>query len=104
MKTSHPAGRIEATYRERTQRSAALTQEALGIFPGGVTRSVTFYAPYPIYMAEGCGCRVTDVDGNEYLDHLNNYGSMIHGHAHPAITRAIAAQATRGTDFGTPTE
>src|SRR5260221_8309982 len=104
MKVSHPHSRVEATYRKRTRRSAALHQEALSLLPGGVSRSVTFYAPYPTYMAEGCGCRVTDVDGNEYLDHLNNYGSMIHGHAHPAITRAIGAQAAKGTDFGTPTE
>src|SRR5436189_906642 len=104
MKASDTVSRIEATYRGRTRRSAALHQEALGLFPGGVTRSVTFFPPYPTYMAEGCGCRVTDVDGNEYIDHLNNFGSMIHGHGHAGIARALASQATRGTDFGTPTE
>jgi len=95
---------IEATYRARTKRSAALQAEAEKVFPGGVTRSVTWHSPYPTYMAEGCGCRVTDVDGNEYLDCVNNYGSMIHGHAHPGVVRAIAAQAAKGTDFGTPQE
>src|SRR5436189_4697742 len=104
MKASDTVSRIEATYRGRTRRSAALHQEALGLFPGGVTRSVTWHAPYPTYMAEGCGCRVTDVDGNEYLDCVNNYGSLIHGHAHPAIVRAIAGQVAKGTDFGTPQE
>src|SRR6185503_21232894 len=95
---------IEATYRSRTSRSAALHREALKLFPGGVTRSVTYFPPYPTYLAEGCGCRVTDVDGNEYLDYLNNYGSMIHGHAHPAVVAAMRKQAGKGTDFGTPTE
>jgi glutamate-1-semialdehyde 2,1-aminomutase len=47
---------------------------------------------------------VRDVDSNEYLDVQNNFGSMIHGHAHPAIAAAISAQAARGTDFGGPTE
>ncbi len=79
-------------------------REAESLFPGGVTRSVTFFAPYPTYIAEGCGCRVTDVDGNQYIDHLNNFGSMIHGHAHKGVTQALAAQAASGTDFGTPTE
>ncbi|MBI4502325.1 MAG: aspartate aminotransferase family protein [Gemmatimonadetes bacterium] len=95
---------IESAYRARTPRSAGLHRDALALFPGGVTRSVTFYPPYPTYLAEGCGCRVTDVDGNEYVDHLNNFGSMIHGHAHPGVVRAIQAQAAKGTDFGTPTE
>ena len=45
-----------------------------------------------------------DVDFNEYLDVQNNFGSMIHGHAHPSIVAAIGAQAARGTDFGSPTE
>ena len=95
---------IEATYRSRTPRSAELHREALDVFPGGVTRSVTWHPPYSPYVAEGCGCRVTDVDGNEYIDFLNNFGSMIHGHAHPAIVGALASQAARGTDFGMPTE
>ena len=94
---------IERTYRSRTPRSAALHDAALSVFPGGVTRSVTFHAPYPAYVAEGCGCRVTDVDGNGYIDHLNNFGSMIHGHAHPAIVASIQEQARHGTDFGSPT-
>jgi glutamate-1-semialdehyde 2,1-aminomutase len=94
---------VEAAYRARTARSATLHHEALRVFPGGVTRSITFYPPYPVYLAEGCGCRVTDVDGNSYLDALNNYGSMIHGHAHPAVVAALQQQVTRGTDWGTPT-
>jgi glutamate-1-semialdehyde 2,1-aminomutase len=94
---------IEQQYRQRTQRSAQLHQDAAGLFPGAVTRSVTSYPPHPVYVNEGCGCRVTDVDGNTYLDFLNNYGSMIHGHAHPAVVAALREQAGRGTDWGTPT-
>lgn len=95
---------IEEAYRARTPRSAALHEEARCIFPGGATRSVTLFQPYPVYVASGRGCRVVDVDFNEYLDVQNNFGSMIHGHAHPAIVGAVSAQATRGTDFGSPTE
>src|SRR5215208_7150099 len=95
---------IEAAYRARTARSAALHDDALVCFPGGVTRSVTFHSPYPTYIADGCGCRVRDVDGNEYVDLVGNFGSMIHGHAHPAIVAAIREQVGHGTDFGAPTE
>lgn len=95
---------IEEVYRARTPRSAALHEEARCIFPSGATRSVTLFQPYPVYIASGRGCRVVDVDFNEYLDVQNNFGSMIHGHAHPAIVGAVSAQATRGTDFGSPTE
>jgi glutamate-1-semialdehyde 2,1-aminomutase len=67
--------------------------------PGGDTRTVAFHAPYPLYLVEGSGCRITDADGNEYLDLLNNYTSLIHGHAHPAIVEAVGAQVPRGTAF-----
>ena len=95
---------IEATYRARTARSAALHTEAQRVFPGGSTRSATVFPPYPVYMAGGCGCRLRDVDGNEYIDHVGNFASMIHGHAHPAVAAAIRDQLARGTDFGSPTE
>lgn len=95
---------IEATYRVRTPKSAALHAEARRVFPGGSTRPVTLFPPYPLYMAEGCGCRVRDVDGHEYLDHVGNFASLIHGHAHPVVVAAIRDQLTRGTDFGAPTE
>jgi len=95
---------IERAYRARTPKSAALHADATRVFPGGVTRSVTFHAPYPVYIAAGCGCRVRDVDDNEYIDCLGNFGAMIHGHAHPAIVGAIREQVGHGTDFGAPTE
>jgi glutamate-1-semialdehyde 2,1-aminomutase len=96
--------RIEAAYRARTARSEALHQAALRIIPGGVTRSVTFYSPYPVSISSGHGCRVTDADGNGYLDHLNNFGSMIHGHAHADVVAAVREQVGHGIDFGAPTE
>ena len=95
---------IEATYRARTPKSAALHAEACRLIAGGSTRSVTLFAPHPVYMAEGCGCRLRDVDGNEYIDFIGNFASMIHGHAHPEIAAAIRDQLGRGTDFGAPTE
>ncbi len=93
---------IEESYLARTARSRALHKRAAECFPGGVTRSIAHFAPYPTSMVSGSGCRVTDEDGNVYLDLVNNYGSLIHGHGHPRIVEAIRDQVTRGIDYGAP--
>jgi glutamate-1-semialdehyde 2,1-aminomutase len=72
--------------------------------PGGNTRSIVWQSPYPVYAASGKGAYVTDVDGNRYLDLLNNYYTLIHGHARPEVVEAIAQQAALGTCFSMPTE
>src|SRR5947209_6411273 len=77
---------------------------ALASLPGGNTRTTVFMKPYPIYAARGEGCRVWDVDGNEYIDCINNFTSLIHGHAHPALVEAAKRQLALGTAFGLPTE
>jgi glutamate-1-semialdehyde 2,1-aminomutase len=83
--------------------SARLWQRAQGVLPGGNTRTTVFMAPRPIYAAEGDGCWLTDVDGERRLDLLNNYTSLIHGHAHPAVTEAAARRLARGASFAMPT-
>jgi glutamate-1-semialdehyde 2,1-aminomutase len=93
---------VLAAYRARTPRSAELHEAARRVMPGGDTRTIAFHAPYPLAMEEGRGCVVVDADGNEYIDLLNNYTSLIHGHAHPAVTAAVAAQVGRGTAFPNP--
>ena len=95
---------LEATYRARTNGSSELYERALANLPGGDTRTGTFFLPYPTFMARGAGCRLWDVDGNEYIDCLSNFTSLVHGHSHPDVTRAIAEQASRGTAHGAPVE
>src|SRR5438874_4719610 len=89
-------------YGFATSRSRALVERLRQSLPGGDTRSITYYAPYPLALARGSGYRVWDVDGNEFIDLLNNYTSLYHGHAHPAIAEAIARQAAEGTCFPAP--
>src|SRR5574341_663 len=99
--TPHPVARqIEETYRRRTPRSAEHYQAAQRYLPGGDTRTITYFDPYPLYFAQGQGQHLYDVDGNVYLDFLGNYTSIIHGHSHPDLTRAIHEQAANGTAFG----
>ena len=88
----------------RTEQSFALFNRALEVMPGGNTRTTVWHAPHPVYAVSGCGCRVVDADGNEYLDFLNNYTSMIHGHANPVVAEAVRKQLELGTCFAMPTE
>ena len=102
---SQQATTLEPKIR-KTTRSAALYDEARALIPGGTSSIIRWssYEPYPIYMERGNGPRLTDVDGNEYLDYLLGYGALINGHSHPRIIQAIREQSEKGLMFGTPVE
>ncbi|MFN0177491.1 MAG: aspartate aminotransferase family protein [Gemmatimonadales bacterium] len=91
-------------YLSRTPKSKALYDRAVRVMPGGDTRTGTFHAPYPIFVSRGHGCRLWDADGNEYLDFLNNFTSLVHGHAHSSVQDALVKQGTQGTVHGTANE
>jgi glutamate-1-semialdehyde 2,1-aminomutase len=91
-------------YPDPQSRSKALYDRAVASLPGGNSRTTVFMSPYPIYAARGEGCRVWDVDGNVFIDCINNFTSLIHGHAHPRLVEAATRQIALGTAFGLPTE
>ena len=91
-------------YPDSKSRSQQLYDRALKSLPGGNSRTTVFMQPYPIYAARGEGCRVFDIDGNEYIDCINNFTSLIHGHAHPVLIEAATRQLALGSAFGMPTE
>jgi glutamate-1-semialdehyde 2,1-aminomutase len=95
---------IHAAYAARRPNSQKLHDQARRFMPGGDTRSVTFYKPFPTFMKYGQGFTIVDVDGFEYIDFQNNYNSLIHGHAHPRITEAVTKQIQLGTVYGSPAE
>jgi len=84
-----------ARYRARHPRSAASLADAATALPGGNTRSVLFYAPFPLSMARGEGCRLWDEDGHAYLDALGEFTAALYGHSNPVIREAIE-EALRG--------
>ena len=94
---------ITRGYAQPDSMSARLWRRAQEVLPGGNSRTTVFMAPHPIYAAEGEGGWVTDVDGDRRLDLLNNYTSLIHGHAHPAVTEAATRRLARGASFPLPT-
>ena len=77
--------REEKRLNEATPKSAETYKRAHDVLSGGVASSYQLRDPWPIYLERGDGPRVWDVDGNEYLDFHNGFGSMVQGHAHPAI-------------------
>ena len=89
--------KYENTYRKRTPKSQAATKKAEKFMPGGQTRRGTFYPPYPIWVDKAEGCKLTDVDGNEYIDFHNCYTTMIVGHGNPKVLEAIRQQLLKST-------
>ena len=91
-------------FRDPDSNTARLYERAARSMIGGTSRIHYHFAPYPIFAASGAGAVVTDVEGVERLDFLNNMTALIHGHAHPDITRALAEQIRLGTAFSEPVE
>ena len=97
----HP---VIESYRAFSPTSEALAKRACEVFPGGDTRASAHYGPYPLSMKSAQGCRLTDVDGNELLDFMNNFTSLIHGHAHPDVVAAVQTQVELGSAYAAPSE
>jgi glutamate-1-semialdehyde 2,1-aminomutase len=93
---------MEESLRLRTRKSGEFVEEAKQVLPGGVTSSFQEHSPHPIFIVEGQGSKVVDLDGNEYSDFHNGFGVMVVGHAHPLVAAAIADTATKGTHFAAP--
>jgi len=89
------------------EQSVKLFAEAQQYIPGGVNSPVRAFKSVggnPVYIAKGEGSRITDVDGNTYIDYIGSWGPLILGHAHPRVLAAIQEAAVLGTSFGAPTE
>ncbi len=95
---------LEQLFKEKNKRSYNAFKRAQSILPGGSTREISFHKPYPIYIKKGNGCWIQDIDNHTILDFLNNYMSLILGHAHPKIVEAVKSQINNGTSFSAPTE
>ncbi len=89
------------------KRSGALFARALDCIPGGVNSPVRAFGNVggtPAFFRQAQGSRVTDEDGNSFIDYVGSWGSLILGHSHPAVIAAVKEQADLGLSFGAPTE
>ena len=88
------------TYTTRNPASLARHQAAVTVMPGGNTRTVLHYAPFPLGIARGEGGYLWDVDGHRYVDFLGEYTAGIYGHSHPVIRAALEQALDGGLNFG----
>ncbi len=90
----------------KSTRSAVLFARAQQVMPGGVSSPVRAFKAVggtPRFITKGKGARITDEDGNRYLDYVMSWGPLIHGHAPKGLLKALARAAAHGTSFGAPT-
>ncbi|MFP4347132.1 MAG: glutamate-1-semialdehyde 2,1-aminomutase [Thermodesulfobacteriota bacterium] len=81
-------------------------EDALRIIPGGVNspvRACKSVGGEPLFIDKAEGSRITDIDGNSYIDYVGSWGPMILGHNHPEVIRFIESVLSKGTSFGAPT-
>ena len=81
---------------ESTQGSKRMFERAHEVMPLGVPSSYHARDPWPIYIERGEGAQVWDVDGRQLWDFHNGFGSMVMGHAHPAIVKAVSDRVASG--------
>lgn len=88
------------------QKSITAFAEAQKHIPGGVNspvRSFRSVGGNPLFIASAKGSKITDIDGNEFVDYVGSWGPMILGHTHPRVVQAIQETAALGASFGAPT-
>ena len=88
-----------------SKKSSQWFRRAQGILPGGVDSPVRAFKAVgatPLFIRRASGSRLTDVDGNTYIDYVMSWGPLIHGHTPAALVKALGAAARRGTSYGAP--
>ena len=91
-----------ASYSAANPISAGLHKKASTFMPGGDTRNSIYWDPFPIYITSGDGTTLTDADGNQRTDFVNNMTTLILGHRPPEVTSALAKQISKGLSFPAP--
>jgi len=90
------------------ERSAALMERATRVIPNGIyghqSPLLLTHGSYPSFLARGEGCRIWDVDGNEYIDFMCSYGPIVLGHRHPRVEEAVRAQLEKADCQNLPGE
>ncbi|WP_060206725.1 glutamate-1-semialdehyde 2,1-aminomutase [Sporosarcina koreensis] len=87
--------------------SKALFEQAKSVIPGGVNSPVRAFSLVdspPVFITEGRGSHIFDVDGNEFIDYICSWGPLILGHTHPAVEEEIQKAVRDGSSFGLSTE
>lgn len=84
--------------------SQELFLQSKNVTPGGVNSPVRAFEPYPFFVKEAKGAYITDVEGNNYIDHCLGYGPVLLGHGDDKVMDDVYEQLKKGTAYGAPTE
>ncbi len=82
-------------------------KQAQDLIPGGVNSPVRAFSSVggsPLFIAEGEGAYLKDIDGNRYVDYVQSWGPLIFGHRDESIENAVIEAVKHGLSFGAPTE
>ena len=90
-------------YASANPRSQAADADAAQYLPGGNTRTVLHYDPFPLTMVGGTGAELTDLDGHRYIDFVGEYSAALFGHSNDVIKAAIHEALDGGVTMGAPT-
>lgn len=82
------------------KKSQLLYEEAKKVAPGGVHSNIRWFEPCPLYFSKAKGSKIWDVDDNEYIDCISNYGALILGHGDPDVAEAVREQLDAGLTAG----
>jgi glutamate-1-semialdehyde 2,1-aminomutase len=93
---------VSARLSQENPASARRQAEAEAHMPGGNTRTLLYYAPFPIAFAGGKGARLKDLDGHDYLDLVSEQSAAVYGHSEPRLIETIAKVAREGINLGGP--
>ena len=95
---------IEERYVELHPKSAERYAVSKDIFPNGVTHDSRTLKPFPYYVTHSSGAEKWDVDGRRVIDYKTGHGSLILGHNHPDVVKAVTDQMSKGTHFSASTD
>ena len=94
----------QARYEDTRATSHARLEQARAVMPGGNTRSSLWSGPFPLCIASGEGCRLTDVDGHSFVDFLGEFTAGIFGHSSPLLAQAVAEAHAKGISLSSHSE
>ena len=90
-------------YAAANPLSLAADQEAGRYLPGGNTRTVLYYEPFPLTMVKGQGAELFDLDDHRYVDFVGEYSAGLFGHSEETVKSAVRDALDTGISMGAPT-
>lgn len=100
--TSRVLTQLRSEYFRVHPRSGKLHSRAVRRMPGGNSRSALHFDPFPPYLVDGHSFHIEDADGHSYIDLVNNYTSLVHGHRHRDVVAALEEGLSKAWALGGP--